>query len=202
MKELLKATAAVTAAALAFTCGDNVIINGVNPPPVGASPANVLKNVEISFNQRDVDLLKRVLSTNFVYYTDPGELGRPRPEGTPSRPPPIYSFTEFCNVAYNMFATAYSINLKIPTAGVGEPGPEENTFSTADVELSLLVTVDEKSGYVADEGYCHFTFEKYKNEEGQDRWRLTKWWDDTVGGAEGPPGIEQVPLWYILSFYE
>jgi hypothetical protein len=189
-------------AALTFTCGDNVIINGEIHPIEPTSPANVLKIVEISFNQRDIDLLKRALSTNFVYYTDPGELGRPRPEGTPSRPPPIYSFTEFWHIAYNMFNGAYSITLSIPTGRVGEPGPEENTFRAGDVELSLLVAVDELSGYVADKGYCHFEFEKYKNEQGRDRWRLTKWWDDTEGGADEPPGFERVPLWYILSLYE
>jgi hypothetical protein len=169
--------------------------------PVPTSPANVLKTVEISFNQRDIDMLKRVLSPNFVFYSNPGELGRAGPERDYPRPPPCYNYTEFWNVAYHMFNRAYSINLSIPTRGVGEPGPEETAFYADDVELSLLVMADEKSGYLA-KGYCGFEFEKYKNEQEQDRWRLTKWWDETEGGGEAPAGVERVPLWYILSLYE
>ncbi len=189
---------ALALALLALSCGEE---EPPPPPPPVNTPVGVLTYIEVSFNQRNIDLLKRSLSPNFVYYTDPGEIGRPRPEGTPYRPPPSYSFTEFWHIAYNMFNSAYAINLSISTGGIGEPGPEENTFRAGDINVSLLVMVDETSGYLA-EGYCHFEFEKYKNEQGQDRWRLTKWWDDTKGGGEGPPGVERVPLWYILSLYE
>ncbi|MEE8638961.1 MAG: hypothetical protein V3T41_00980 [bacterium] len=201
MKRIITLTTAVTVAALALTCCDKTVINGEIPPPEPTSPANILKSVEISFNQRDIDLLKRALSPNFVFYANPGEIGRPRPEGTPYRLPLSYSFTEFWHIAYNMFNSAYAINLSISIGGAGEPGPEESTFRTGDVNVSLLVMVDETSGYMA-EGYCYFEFEKYKNEQGRDRWRLTNWWDNTEGGGEGPAGVEHVPLWYILSMYE
>ncbi len=190
---------ALALALLPLACGEE---EPPPPPPPVNTPVGVLTYIEVSFNQRNIDLLKRSLSPNFVYYTDPGEIGRPRPEGTPCRPPPIYSFTEFWHIAYNMFNSAYAINLSISTGGVGEPGPEETTFRAGDVNVSLLVMVDENRGYLADEGYCHFEFEKYKNEQGQDVWRLTNWWDNTEGGGEEPPGIEHVPLWYILSLYE
>lgn len=191
----------VLASLLAATACEEDIGPPPPPPQLFGSPAGVLGAVEYSFNHRDIDLLKRSLSPNFVFYANPGEIGRPRPEGTPSRPPPIYSFTEFWHIAYNMFVGAYSINLSISTGRVGEPEPEETTFRAGDVNVSLLVMVDEKRGYLA-EGCCHFEFEKYKNEQGQDVWRLTKWWDDTKGDGEGPAGVERVPLWYILSLYE
>ncbi len=201
MKRTITLTAAVTAAALTFTCGDNVIINGEIPPPVPTSPANVLKNVEISFNQRDIDLLKRGLSTNFVYYADPGELGRPRPEGTPSRPPPIYSFTEFWHIAYNMFNRAYAITLSIPTGRVGEPEPEETTYRAGDVSVSLLVMVDELNGLKIDEGFCAFAFEAYYNEQKEKRWRLTGWWDFTSGGYDESTAVTPVSLGRVLALY-
>ena len=61
--------------------------------------------------------------------------------------------------------------------------------------------VEEKRGYVA-RGPCGFTFEKYRDEHGGDRWRITDWWDRTEGGGEAPAGVERVPLWYILTLYE
>jgi hypothetical protein len=188
-------------ALLALSCGEEELPPPPPPPQLFGSPAGVLGAVEYSFNHRDIDLLKKSLSPNFVFYANPSEIGRPRPEGTPYRPPPSYSFTEFWHIAYNMFNSAYAINLSISTGGVGEPGPEENTFRAGDVELSLLVAVDEKSGYLA-EGPCYFEFEKYKTGQGRDRWRLTNWWDDTEGGGEEPPSIEHVPLWYILALYK
>jgi hypothetical protein len=203
VRELLKATAAVILAALTFGCGDKTVINGDIPvTPDYSSPAKVLETVELSFNELNVDYLKRSLSENFVFYTDPGEIGRPKPDGSQYRPPLSYSFTEFWNIAYNMFNAAYSVSLSISTGGVGEPDPEDTTFRADKVGLSLLVMVDENNGYIADKGYCHFEFEKYKNEKGQDSWWITKWWDDTEGGGEAPAGVERVPLWYILSLYE
>jgi hypothetical protein len=202
VKELLRATAAFIAAALTVTCGETIVDGNPPPPPEPTSPANVLKNVEISFNQGNIELLKKVLSPTFVFYTDPGEIGRSQPGGSYYRPPPSYSFTEFWHIANNMFNRAFSINLSISTGRVGEPEPEENTYRADNVELSLLVMADETTGYLADEGYCHFEFEKYKNEQGQARWRITKWWDSTKAGGETPAGVERVPLWYILSLYE
>ncbi|HUV85774.1 MAG TPA: hypothetical protein VMX79_01535 [bacterium] len=186
-------------ALLALACGEE---EPPPPPPPVSTPVEVLKNIEISFNRRDIDLLKNCLSPNFVFYTDPGEIGRPKPAESYYRPPPCYTFTEFWNIAYNMFKGAYSVSLSISTGRVGEPAPEENTYWADKVELSLLVMVDELNGYIADEGYCHFEFEKYKNEQGQVRWRITNWWDDTEGGGEALAGVERVPLWYILSLYE
>jgi hypothetical protein len=196
MNRIISLALAAALALLPLACGEEE-----PPPPPVNTPVGVLIYIEVSFNQNDIDLLKKSLSPNFVLYFDPREMGRPRPEGTPYRLPSSYSFTEFWHIAYNMFNSAYSINLSISTGGVGEPGPEETTFRAGDVELSLLVAVDEKSGYLA-EGPCHFEFEKYKNKQGRDRWRLTNWWDNTEGGADEPPGFEHVPLWYILSMYE
>jgi hypothetical protein len=81
-----------------------------------------------------------------------------------------------------MFNRAYSINLSIPTRRVGEPAPEETTYEAVNITISLLVMIDELTGFIADSGYCNFEFEKYQNEQSEDRWRLTKWWDRTNEG--------------------
>ena len=168
----MKRIISLALALLAFTCGDNVIINGEIPPVEQTSPANVLKNVEISFNERDIDMLKRVLSPTFVFYTDPGEIGRAKPDGNSPRPPPCYNYTEFWNIAYILFNEAYDISLSISTGRVGEPAPEENIYSAGNVDLVLLVMADEVNGYVAD-GYCNFEFESYPTKERKKNWRIT-----------------------------
>lgn len=145
------------------------------------SPVNVLKNVAIAYNQRNIDLYKKSLSTNFVFYFDPRDVGQNPPNKTYVIPE-SWSYTEDWQATYNMFRLAYSINLSIPTGRIGEPEPEETTYRADNVTISLLVFVDELNGYIANTGYCNFEFEKYKNEQSQDRWRLRAWWDRTSQG--------------------
>jgi hypothetical protein len=202
VKRIITLSTAVILAALAFAGCGKTVINGDTPvTPDYTSPAKVLKTVQLSFNETEINCLKRALSPTFVFYSDPEEIGRAKPDGNSRRPPPCYNYTEFWNIAYDMFNRAYDISLSIHAGGVGEPAPEENTYNAGNVELSLLVMADEKSGYLAD-GYCHFEFEKYKDEQGRELWRITKWWDKTEGGGAAPAGVERVPLWYILSLYE
>ena len=202
MKRIITLTTAVTVAALAFTGCSKTVINGDTPvTPDYTSPAKVLKTVQLSFNEIYIDYLKKTLSPTFVFYTDPGEIGRAKPDGNSRRPPPCYNYTEFWNIAHILFNEAYDISLSIHTGRVGEPAPEENTYRADNIDLALLVMVDEKRGYLA-QGYCAFEFEKYRDEQGRDLWRITNWWDKTEGGGEAPAGVERVPLWYILSLYE
>jgi hypothetical protein len=175
-------TAATAAAALALT-GCPFKPPDEEPPkqPVEmTSPANVLKNVEIAYNQRNIDLYKKTLSTNFVFYFDPRDIGKSPPGRPGYKIPESWSYTTDWQATYNMFNKAYSINLSIPTGRVGEPEPEENEYQADNISISLVVMIDELNGYAADEGYCNFKFEKYQNEQSEDRWRLIAWWDRTA----------------------
>jgi hypothetical protein len=202
VKRIITLSTAVILAALTFGCGDKTVINGDTPAaPDYASPPKVLKTVELSFNERNIDNLKGALSRTFVFYSRPEEIGRPPPDLDSPRPPPSYGYTEFWNIAYNISRAAYSVSLTIKTAGVGEPAPEENAYYADDVGLSLLVMADEERGYLA-RGYGAFAFEKYRDEQNRELWRLSKWWDKTEHGGEAPEGVEPVPFWYILSLYE
>jgi hypothetical protein len=81
MREFLRATATVILAALALTCCDKTIINGPESPiPEYTSPATVLKAVQISFNQRNIDYLKQSLSPEFIFYFDPRRGDEPARE--------------------------------------------------------------------------------------------------------------------------
>ena len=150
------------------------------PPPVMDSPANVLKTVEIAYNQRNVRYYKSALSENFVFYFDPDDVGQYPPGGGNYKIPESWSYTQDWTATANMFQKAYSITLVIPVGSVGQPDPEATEFRADNINIKLLVYVDELNGYLANEGYCNFQFEKYQNENGKYRWRLTKWWDNTA----------------------
>jgi hypothetical protein len=174
---------------------------GPPPPrwPDLTSPANVLRTVEASFNQRDIDLLRKSISPNFVFYFDPRDVGRTPPANN-NLIPESWPDEWFWNAAHNMFNEAYSINLSINTNGVGEPEPEENTYRADNIDLALLVMVDELNGYVAD-GYCNFEFESYPTKEGKKHWRITNWWDRTAPVNGKSNGIKPMSLGRILATY-
>ncbi len=151
------------------------------PAPKMTTPAYVLENIAYAYNHKDINLYKKALSPTFVFYFDPRDVGG-SPPGSTYIIPESWSYTEDWNATNKMFQKAYSINLSIPTGRVGEPAPEENTFEAQNISISLLVMVDELNGFLAENGYCNFEFEKYKNEQSQDRWRLKAWWDRTSQG--------------------
>jgi hypothetical protein len=191
----------VVIALLALACGEE---EGVTPTvpehPVPTTPVNVLKNVAISFNQRDINLLKAMLSTNFVFYFDPRDVGQ-SPPGSQYEIPESWSYAEFRQAINNMFDKAYSINLSIPTGRVGTPGENETTYKAENVTISLLVMIDELNGFIANAGYCNFEFERYTTKEGKKYWRLTGWWDRTSEFFDAYPGVAPSSLGRVLSLY-
>ncbi len=189
MKYRIKKHAALRAAiTIGGTAAAALILTGClfSPPPEVppqqpvemTSPANVLKNIAIAYNQRNIDLYKKALSPDFVFYFDPRDIGK-HPPGSEYTIPESWSYTDDWQATDKMFQNAYNIDLNIPTSRVGEPEPEENTFLAENINISLLVMIDELNGFIAEKGYCNFEFEKFKNEQGQDRWRLKNWWDRT-----------------------
>ncbi|MEE8638960.1 MAG: hypothetical protein V3T41_00975 [bacterium] len=201
MKKLLPIL--VLASLLAATACDEMYDPPPGPPPPRwpdlTSPANVLRTVEASFNSRDIDLLRKSISPNFVFYFDPRDVGR-TPPANKNLIPESWPNEWFWNAAHNMFNKAYSINLSINTNRVGEPEPEEKTYPADNIDLALLVMVDELNGYVAD-GYCNFEFESYPTKEGKKNWRLTNWWDRTSELNGKPNGLTPSSLGRILAMY-
>jgi hypothetical protein len=164
------------------------------------SPVNVLKNVEIAFNQRDINLLKAMLSSNFVFYFDPRDVGS-SPPGKPYIIPVSWSYTEHVQASENMFNQAYRIDLSINTGRVGTPGENETTYRADNVTLSLLVMVDDLNGFIVNTGYCNFEFERYESAGGKKYWRLTGWWDRTSQGYDEYPGASPSSLGRVLAMY-
>lgn len=148
------------------------------PAPEMTTPAYVLENIVYAYNHRDINQYKKALSPAFVFFFDTRDVGL-KPPGSEYIIPESWSYTDDWQATDKMFNKAYSINLSIPTGRVGEPAPEETTYEAVNITISLLVMIDELNGFIADGGYCNFEFEKYQNEQSQNRWRLTKWWDRT-----------------------
>ena len=159
-----------------------------------------MKNVEMAFNRRNVDLLKNMLSADFLFHFDPADVGQ-KPPGRKYIIPEYWYYDEFWTATDNMFILAYSISLAIPTKGVGTPAESKTTYRAEKVSLSLRVMVDELSGYVADKGYCDYEFESYAGKEGKKYWRLTAWRDRTCGAFDESPGVCPTSLGRILAMY-
>jgi hypothetical protein len=185
-----------------LACGEEEGVTPRVPDRVDpTTPAHVLRNVEISFNGGKITLLKAMLSTNFVFYFDPRDVGS-SPPGKTYLIPESWSYTEFWQAANNMFRNAYRISLLIQTARVGIPGENETTYRADNIDLSLLVMIDDLNGYIADKGYCNFEFERYEGAGGKKYWRLTKWWDRTSQSYDEYPGVTPTSLGRILALYK
>ncbi len=198
MKKFILITAA---ALLALSC---IFEDEPTTPPAypeATSPANVLKNVEISFNQHDAGLIDDMLSKEFVFYFDPDDVGQQAPGGNQYVIPETWSRAEFTAAVSNMFKEAYSVSLTIPTVKVGEPRPEETTYKAININIKLLVMVDEINGFLADTGYCNFQFERYESEKGEKLWRLTKWWDNTSSSYDANPALVGSSFGKVLAIF-
>jgi hypothetical protein len=151
------------------------------PPPEMTSPKNVLTNIEIAYNNRNIDLYKSALSPNFVFYFDPNDVGQ-SPPGKTYKIPESWSYTEDWDATNNMFEGAHSISLQINKDNVGVPEAEATTYRADNVTIYLLVMIDELNGFKAGEkGYCNYQFESYQGNQGKKLWRLRSWWDRTAG---------------------
>ena len=191
----------VVIAVLALACGEEEGVTPTEPDRFEpTSPVNVLKNVEISFNRGDINLLKAMLSTNFVFYFDPRDVGS-NPPGSQYRIPESWSYTEFWPALKNMFDQAYSINLSIPTSRVGTPGENETIYKAENISISLLVMVDDLNGFIANGGYCDFELERYDSASGKKYWRLTKWRDRTSEFLDVYASAEAPSLGRILALF-
>jgi hypothetical protein len=199
IRKIITAAAALAAWALAG-CGETVVDGDGPPIPAYTSPATVLKAVQISFNQRDIEYLKQSLSPNFIFYFDPRDVGE-SPPGRNYIIPKSWSHDEFLNGANNMLQKAYAIDFSINTTGVGTPGEKETTYKAEGVTISLLVMTDEYNGFIVDGGYCDFAFERYATEKGERLWRLTGWWDHTSGGHDEGAAVGPGSLGRVLAMY-
>ncbi len=199
MKRMVSLAAALALLGLACFNEEEGVTPRVPDRLEATTPTNVLKNVEISFNQRDINLLKAMLSTEFVFYFDPRDLGQ-NPPGSQYVIPESWTRAEFLRAAANMFKKAHTISLSIGTGSVGEPRPEETEYQAENVPAELLVMLDELNGYIANSAST-FEFERYLAEGGGKHWRLTEWQDRGRYCDEAPAALEPATLGRVLAVF-
>ena len=167
-----------------------------------SSPVNVLKNVELSFNRRDANLLSAMLGPGFVFYFDPRDVGS-HPPGSEYIIPESWNRGEFLEAVNDLYKKAFRVSLSITTDNVGEPRPEETEYQAENVPAELLAMIDELNGFIADSAST-FEFERYVAEGGGKYWRLTEWQDrgrfyDEAPAAGVPSTVGRVlALFYAL----
>jgi hypothetical protein len=161
--------------------------SGLGPGPTHpqpTTPATCLTCVEVSFNQRDIGLLKAMLNESFVFYFNPEDVGQWLP-GSGYVIPKSWTRAEFVRAASKILKSVYSVSLSIPTAGVGEPDPGAKTYKAEDINITLLVMIDERNGVLVERGYCDFAFGEYTGEDAHKYWHITEWRDWTYHWSLG-----------------
>jgi hypothetical protein len=150
--------------------------NGNGEPPPGLdSPGGVVEYIEDAYTTRDIEDYKECLSSNFTFYFNPLDVGKPVGDFTI---PPSWGYDTEVQVIENMFDQAYSIDIELVSKQVGDPEPNDDKYTAYNVQITLTVMIDATNGFIAD-GFVDFEFESYNGEKGEKLWRVINWWDKT-----------------------
>jgi hypothetical protein len=198
----LKKAASLIFLALALTlaCGGGGFEEDVGGPEVASAPAKVLTNVQISFNDRYIELLESMLSPDFKFYFDPDDVGLISPGGRYAVPE-SWGYYEFTTAAVKLFENAYKIEMEIAVRNVETPARGAEEYRAGDVPVSLHLMINEVNGYVVKNGLSGFDFARYNNRNGEPRWHITEWRDYTRLGSETASGLDPTSFGMILASY-
>jgi hypothetical protein len=155
-----------------FTACDD---GGTTPlPPPGNTPAQVLEELELAFNDLDAELLERLLDTDFTFHFDEDDVGK---DVGGYIIPESWDKEDFLAACARMFSEAYSVDLTVSTANVGDPSEGAAEFTAENVPIDLLVMVDPQNGFQAN-GFCDFAFVNDGSSDA-DNWIIIGWRDYT-----------------------
>jgi hypothetical protein len=144
-------------------------------PVVPDSPENVIYNLEIAYNKRDINLYKQCLSPQFTFYFNPIDVGN---DVNGYEIPTSWGYEEDWTATQNMFTFAYDISMWLPANDIGTPPDGASSYNVDNISVSLLVMVDADNGFIANLGTVEFTFETYDS-NGKTYWRVKDWRDFT-----------------------
>jgi len=171
----------------------------IPPPglPYSNTPAEVLEQVEDSFLARGITDLEGLLTADFVFYFNDSDVGMPVGDYTI---PESWTSADFLNAVSKVFSGAHSIDISIETSNVGDPGPDDTTYTAENVQMQFLVMVDVIVGYSA-QGFATFDLEAAHNEKNEKEWRVTAWRDFTSSVESGDRFITPASFGEILARY-
>jgi hypothetical protein len=182
------------AALLSFTgCNEE----GSTTPTLGRTPAQVLEALERAFQERDAELLDGLIDTEFTFHFDPKDVGKQVGEYTI---PESWTLTDFLSAVSRVFDNAYSIDISINSVNVGEPGPDDSTYTADNVQIRFLVMVDTVNGYLA-QGFATFEFSVEYNEKNEKEWAVTAWRDFTSTTESGGRSVTEASFGEILAIF-
>lgn len=169
----------------------------IEPPPPENTPAEVLELIEYSFLARDVTGLERFLTADFVFYFDEDDVGKQVGEYII---PESWTLTDFLSAVSRVFDNAYSVDMSIASANVGEPGTDDTTYTADNVQINFLVMVDAVNGYLA-QGFVTFEFAAVYNEKNEKEWLVAAWRDFTAPAGSGGRNITEASFGEILALF-
>ncbi len=174
-------------------CDEGIII--IEPPVTGRiSPAYTVEMIEDSFNARDVNDLEYCLSTDFTFYFDDDDVGKQVGEYTV---PESWTLDDFLNPVSRIFDNAFSIDISIVTKTIGDPDPDDTSYTADNVQMQFLVMVEPYYGYWA-QGFITFEFGAVYNEKNEKEWLVTGWRDDTSPAGTGGRNVTEASFGEIL----
>jgi hypothetical protein len=151
--------------------GDDIGKDPITPD----SPSNVIYNLDLAYNKRDINLYKQCLSPQFTFYFNPIDVGK---DVDGYVIPTSWGYEEDWTATQNMFDLAYDIKMSLSENDVETPPEGATTYTAENIGVSLLVMVDANNGFIANKGTLEFNFETYDS-NGQTYWRIKDWRDFT-----------------------
>jgi hypothetical protein len=185
---------------LAFAACEDGIIEPPpidEPPPSLSNPAGTIELIELAFNHRNINELESCLTGDFTFHFDPEVIGNPVGDYTI---PESWASDDFLNAVINIFSNAYSIDMSIASANVGEPDPNDAYYTADGVQMRFLVMVDAENGYLA-QGFATFEFRGEYNEKNEKEWLVTAWKDFTTVVDSGDRYIDEASFGEILVWF-
>lgn len=178
-----------------LACNEETITNPIPEKDYTAdSPVECIYNLELSFNSRDIELYRAMLSPNFTFYFNQQDVGN---DIDGYIIPTSWGYEEDWQATQNMFNQTYDISMQLPENDIGAPPEGATEYTAENVTVSLLVMVDENNGFIANKGYLEFTFVKV-NGGGEDYWVIKDWRDFTYARK----GIDSASLGEIKAVFK
>ncbi len=171
------------------------------PGIYGATPAECIYNLELSFNDRDISIFEIQLAPDFTFwfkYTDVGDNtnGYTIPE--------TWDFVHIKRAVWNIVRPysdegAYSVSLQLPENDIGTPPEGDSEYTAEDITVMAIVYIDENTGILVDGGSLEFRFKK-TNIDGLDYWHIDELRDNSGDHGKGAWSLgAMMAYWYALN---
>ena len=182
-----------------IACNERIINGNGNHVIDRSTPAGTVELIEDSLTERDIDELGKCLTADFAFHFDEDDIGKQVGEYTI---PESWTLDDFLNPVSRMFDNAHSIDISINSSNIGDPDPDDTSYTADNVQIQFLVMVDSVNGYLA-KGFVTFGFRAVYKEKNEKEWLVAAWRDFTSPTGSGGRNVEEASFGEILvRFYK